>query len=536
MPDAVVIGAGHNGLVAANILADEGWEVVVLEAAGAPGGAVKTGEITLPGFHHDLFSAFYPLAAASPVIGSLALEQHGLVWRHAPLVLAHALPNGTAVAISRDLEQTAASLDADHPGDGDRWRQMFAKWQHMRRPLLDSFLRPFPPLRPATRLAAALGPLEMVRFARQMVLPVRRLGEELFSGLGAPLLLAGNALHADIAPDAAGSAAFGWLLSCLAQDVGFPVPEGGAGRLIAALVARLQARDGQVYCNRPVAQVVVRRGRAVAVRTVAGEEIDVRKAVLAAVSAPALYLDLVEAGHMPPGVIADIRRFQWDPSTVKIDWALSAPVPWRAEALREAGTVHVADDLDNAVEHAAEMAMRRLPSRPFLLFGQQAKADPTRAPSGADTAWAYTHVPRTIKADGAGVLETGEGRWLDGFVERMEGRVEELAPGFRERIIGRHVFSPDSLEAANTNLDLGAINGGTAQLHQQLMFRPVPGWGRPETPISRLYLASSSAHPGGGVHGAPGANAARAALLGAPGLRSVLLGRGKFADRLGRRG
>jgi phytoene dehydrogenase-like protein len=533
VPDAVVIGGGHNGLVAANILADQGWEVVVLEAAGAPGGAVKTGEITVPGYHHDLFSAFYPLAAASPVLSSLALEEYGLVWRHAPLVLAHALPNGEAVAVSRDLEETAASLDAHHRGDGDSWRQMFAKWQQMRRPLLDSLLSPFPPLRPATKLAALLGPLEMVRFARQMVLPVRRFGEEQFGGLGARLLLAGNALHADIAPDTAGSAAFGWLLSCLAQDVGFPVPEGGAGRLIAALVARLQARDGQVHCGRAVAQVVVRRGRAVAVRTAAGEEIDVRRAVLAAVSAPALYLDLVESGHMPAAVLADIRRFQWDPSTVKIDWALSEPVPWEAAALRDAGTVHVADDLDNAVEYSAEIAMRRLPSRPFLLFGQQAKADPTRAPSGADTAWAYTHVPRNISKDGAGLLETDEGRWLDGFVERMEERVEELAPGFRERIVGRHVFSPESMQDANANLDRGAINGGTAQLHQQLIFRPVPGWGRAETPISRLYLASSSAHPGGGVHGAPGANAARAALMAGAGLRSVVLGRGRLGERLG---
>ena len=534
MPDAVVIGAGHNGLVAANILADEGWDVVVLEATAAPGGAVRTGEITVPGFHHDLFSAFYPLAAASPVLAPLALDQYGLVWRHAPLVVAHALPNGKAVAVSRDLDQTAASLDADHPGDGDRWRQMFAKWRRIRQPLMDAFLRPFPPLRPATRLAAALGPAEMVRFARQMVLPVTRLGEELFEGSGAPLLLAGNALHADIAPDAAGSAVFGWLLSCLAQDVGFPVPEGGAGRLIAALVGRLRARDGQVHFNRPVAQVVVRRGRAVAVRTAAGDEIDVRKAVLAAVSAPALYLDLVDSGHMAADVLADVRRFQWDPATVKVDWALSAGVPWKAAALGDAGTIHVADDLDNAVEHAAEMAMKRLPSRPFLIFGQQAKADPTRAPSGADTAWAYTHVPRTIRTDGAGVLNPEGERWLDGFVERMEDRVEELAPGFRERIVGRHVFSPASLERTNANLHGGAINGGTAQLHQQLMFRPVPGWGRPETPIARLYLASSSAHPGGGVHGAPGANAARAALLAGPAVRSVALGRGKVGDRFRR--
>ena len=348
---------------------------------------------------------------------------------------------------------------------------------------------------------------------------------------GAALLLAGCALHADIPPDAAGSGAFGWLLSCLAQDVGFPVPEGGAGRLIDALVSRLQARDGQVQCSRPAAEVVVRRGRAVAVRTAGGDEIDSRRAVLAAVAAPTLYLHLVEAGHLPEGLLADIGRFQWDPSTVKVDWALSGGVPWEAAELRDAGTVHVADDLDNVVEHGAELVMRRLPSRPCLVFGQQANADPTRAPAGADTAWAYTHVPRMVRSDGAGVLDTRGEEWLSGFVERVEGRVEELAPGFRKRIVGRHVFSPSSLERADAGLNCGAINGGTAQVHQQLVFRPVPGWARAETPVSRLYLASSSAHPGGGVHGAPGANAARAALLAAPAARSVLFGRGRLAGR-----
>jgi phytoene dehydrogenase-like protein len=283
-----------------------------------------------------------------------------------------------------------------------------------------------------------------------------------------------------------------------------------------------------VQCDLPVIEVVVRGGRAVAVRTSTGETIDAERAVLADVAAPALYGGLVGRDHLPPSFLKDLTRFQWDMSTVKVDWALEGLVPWNAPEARQAGTVHIADDFDNLTEFAATIAMGRLPARPFLLFGQQSLADPSRSPAGTETAWAYTHVPRSIKGDAAGVLPTDDtsSRWLEGFVDRMEQRVEALAPGFRKLIRGRHVFSPSSMEEADSNLVAGAINGGTSQLHQQLVFRPVPGAGRPETPIAGLYLASAAAHPGGGVHGAAGANAARAALLPAPRARAALFGRG----------
>lgn len=533
MPDAIVVGAGHNGLVAANILADHGWEVLVLESAASPGGAVRTEELIRPGYRHDLFSAFYPLAAASPVISSLALEENGLSWCRAPRALAQPLPGGRSVSISESLDTTADSLEREAAGDGAAWRAMLDRFDRLDAPLLGALLTPFPPVRDGIALLRRLGTTEALRLVRDLLLPVRRMGEEWFSGEGAALLLAGSASHTDLSPESAASGAFGWLLCCLAQRVGFPVPQGGAGALVDALERRLRARGGEVQCGREVAEVIVRRGSAVGVRTRDGDEVTARRAVLAAVSAPSLYLSLVDKGHLPASVLDDARRFQWDSSTVKVDWALDGAVPWRSEEVRLAGTVHVADTLDELTQHFASLAMEQLPARPFLVFGQQATADPTRAPAGKETAWAYTHVPRRVRRDGAGELPIGGEEWLDGFVERIEARIEEHAPGFRDLILGRHVFSPSGIEASDASLSAGAINGGTAQPHQQLVFRPIPGFGRAETPIAGLYLASSSAHPGGGVHGAPGANAARAALLRLPRLRAATIGRGGRAVLVG---
>ena len=530
MSDAVVIGAGPNGLVAANQLVDAGWSVVLLEAQAEPGGAVRTGELTVPGFRHDLFSAFYPLAAASPVIQQMGLEDHGLRWRHAPVVLAHPLPDGRCATLSTDIDATAEALESFAPGDGDAWRDMFDGWMRVADQLLAAIFQPFPPVASAARIVGRLGALGTLRLARHAVLPVRRMAEELFSGEGGGLLLGGNALHADLCPEAAGSGMFGWLLSCLGQQFGFPVPEGGAGMLSAALARRFVSLGGSLHCSTAVAEVVIRRGRAIGVRTGSGETFNAKRAVIADVAAPVLYADLVGYQHLSTPMVKDLSRFQWDMSTIKIDWALDAPVPWDAPGAREAGTVHIADDFDNFTEFAAHIAMGQLPARPFLLFGQQSRADPTRSPPGTETAWAYTHIPRRLRGDAAGQLRVdgGDPTWVEGFVERMESRVEALAPGFQSLIKARHVFTPSDLQAADRNLDGGAINGGTAQIHQELVFRPVPGAGRPETPIVGLYLASASGHPGGGVHGGPGANAARAALMPAARSRSALVGRGSF--------
>lgn len=532
--DAVVIGAGPNGLVGANRLADAGWSVTVLEAAPEPGGTVRSGELTVPGFRHDLFSAFYPLAVAAPPLRALRLEDHGLRWRRAPLVLAQALADGRSVAISTDVDVTAASVDRFAAGDGEAWLALYRHWRSIGDPFVDALFRPFPPVRPAARLLGSLGPTGALRFARQLLLPVRRMAEELFAGEGGGLLLGGSALHTDLSPESAGSGLYGWLLCCLGQEHGFPVPEGGASGLTDALVQRLATRGGTVRCGCTVVGVVVRRGRAVGVRTADGEVVEARRAVLADVPAPSLYGGLVPPADLPQGLLADLRRFQWDLGTVKVDWALDGPIPWLSEEARRAGTVHVADDFDNLTEFAAHIAMRLLPARPFLVVGQQSVSDPTRSPPGTDTAWAYSHVPRDVRHDAAGVIgcSGAPASWAEAYADRMEARIEERAPGFTARIRARHVFSPSGLEAANANLVGGAVNGGTSQLHQQLLLRPVPGFGRAETPIAGLYLASASAHPGGGVHGAAGANAARAALLPARRPRAWVLGRG----RIGRRG
>jgi phytoene dehydrogenase-like protein len=517
--DAIVIGAGQNGLVAANLLADRGWSVLVLEAEDAPGGAVKSGEITEPGFTSDLFSSFYPLAAASPVRQRLKLEEHGLRWRRSPLAVAHPQPDGACPVISSDLEESAASLERFAPGDGQAWRDLYAYWERAGGPFMDALLHPFPPLRGGLRMAAALGPRGLVEFGRFSVLPVRRLAEERFSGEGGGWLLAGNALHADFTPDSAGAGLFGWVLCGLGQQYGFPAAEGGSGRLTEALVRRLRAHGGELRCGARVTQVLVRGGRACGVRTGEGDELGA-DAVLASVVAPKLYRDLVGEEHLPAGSMGHVRRFQFDNATVKVDWSLDGPIPWVADDARRAGTIHVADGMDDLTRTTSQLSRGLIPDRPFLVMGQYSMVDPTRQPPGKDTAWAYTHVPQQVKGDAGGDL-TGswDERETADIAARVEAEIERRAPGFGALIRARHVFTPPRLEAANSNLVGGAVNQGTAQIHQQLIFRPVPGLGRAETPVRGLYLAGASAHPGGGVHGAAGANAARAAWLRGLGTR-----------------
>jgi phytoene dehydrogenase-like protein len=263
-----------------------------------------------------------------------------------------------------------------------------------------------------------------------------------------------------------------------------------------------------------VANIDVEGGRAIGVRGADGAQVRARKAVVADVGAPQLYLSLLAEAVVPPRVLREIGRFQYDAGTVKVDWALRDTIPWMDPAVGRAGTVHVADSVDQLSRFGYELATAQIPAEPFLLVGQMTTTDPTRSPPGTESAWAYTHVPGAPRSDagGEGIDGTWSSRSTERFVERIEARVERLAPGFRDRIIARHVLTPPAMEAMDANLVHGAINGGTAQVHQQLVFRPGSGLGRSETPVTGLFLASASAHPGGGVHGAPGANAARAAL------------------------
>ena len=511
--DAVVIGAGHNGLVAANRLADAGWDVVVLEAGPEPGGAVRDAELTAPGFRTDVFSAFYPMTAASPVIARLRLHESGLRWSHAPNVLAHLRTGRPAAVLHRDSTRTAKDLEHEASGDGDAWLALQAQWDRIGTAMLRTLLAPVPPVRAAVGLVAAAR-LQLLDLARMAVLPVRRLAAERFRGDAPGLLLAGNALHADVTPEAAPSALLGWMLVGLAQSVGFPVPVGGAGEISRALVRRFECRGGVVRCRTSVSRIHVDGDRATGVEA-GGATIMARRAVVAACDAQVLYDRLLGSDRLPPAFAAGLRRFERASSTVKVNWAVNGLVPWADPTVAGTGTVHIAESLDELTMTAAHLATGQVPSHPFLLVGQMTTSDPTRSPAGTESLWAYTHVPQDIRGDASGELD-GSGRLgggdLERFVSRMEDRIEAHAPGFRDRVLARHVQGPADLEAANPSLIGGDISGGTSQLHQQLVFRPVPGWARPETPIAGLYLGSSSAHPGGSVHGACGDNAARAAL------------------------
>jgi len=509
--DAVVIGAGHNGLVAANRLADAGWNTLLLEAQAEVGGAVRSDRDVHPDFVSDTFSAFYPMSAASPVMRGLGLEDYGLRWSHAPGVLGHPRRDGPWAMLHRDVEITAELMEQTHPGDGAAWRARYRQWAAIGPQLVDALLAPIPPIRAGLKVAVRLPRVGGLAYLRSLLTPAAmQLGE--FGGDGARLLLAGNACHADIPLDAPGSGLIGLLLTMLGQTVGFPVPAGGAGELSAALRRRLEARGGMVVCQAPVSRIVVRGGRAVAVECL-DQQVRVRRAVLADVGAEQLYGGLVATAELPARVTRQMVEFRRDPATFKIDYALRGPVPWAVTPPYAPGTVHIADSYADMITYFGQLAAGTIPERPFLLIGQMTTADPTRSPAGTESMWVYTHIPQQVRADAGGSLT---GAWdaseAESFADRMQAMIERHAPGFGSSVIARRILTPADLESRDANLVGGSLNGGTASLDQQLIFRPIPGLGRAETPIRGLYLASASAHPGGSVHGACGMNAARAAL------------------------
>ncbi len=512
--DAVVIGAGPNGLVAANQLIDRGWSVVVVEAEPEPGGAVRSGEVLEAGFVTDRFSAFYPLSIVSPHIAGLALEDHGLRWAQAPTVLAHPRLDAPAAVLSRDLAVTAGSLERFAPGDGERWCALQSEWDDVEDDLIATLMAPFPPVRAGLRLVRHLGLANATELARRAAMPVRRLAEERFEGDGAGLLLAGSALHADVTPDSVLSGLLGWLLTGIAQRHGWPVPIGGAGELTAALVRRFDALGGVVMCDRRVVEITTDAGGASGVRTDTGEQFDARHAVVADVVAPKLYGELLAHDDVPAALGRRIGRYQPGSATFKVNWTLDGPIPWSDRSVVGAGTVHLASSMDELTMSAAQLSTGRLPSHPFVLLGQMTTADSTRSPAGTESVWAYTDVPQTVRGDAAGELPgLDSAAAVEAFADRLQDRIELHAPGFGRLVRRRSVQSPNDLERSDANLINGDKNLGTAQLHQQLIFRPTLGLGRAETAIPKLFLASASAHPGGGVHGACGAHAARAALV-----------------------
>lgn len=512
--DAVVIGSGPNGLVAANLLADAGWDVVVLETQADVGGAVHSDSSVQDGYIHDTFSSFYPLAAGSRTLQALGLERHGLEWVHAPSVVGTPFSDGSWAVLHRDRDDTAAGLDALAPGDGDAWLQMCHGWDRIGDQVVGALLSPFPPVKNGLGALAKLRSAGGLAFVRMLLAPARTVADQHFRGDGPKMLLAGNAAHADIAMDAPGSAVMGWLLIMLGQHLGYPVPKGGAGMLAQSMARRFQSGGGTIRTSTRATEVVVRDGRAVAVRTEHGDQIEARQAVVADVTAPSLYGDLVGWDNLPERFRRKMDRFEWDPGTVKVDWALDSQIPWTNGPTQTPGTVHLAETIDELATAQHQINNHQIPARPFMLVGQMASADPTRAPEGGEAVWAYTHVPHHTESDAGG--EGIRGAWdrddTERMADRMQRKIEEYAPGFGDRVTARRVLGPHEMQERNENLHGGALNGGTSNLQQELVFRPVPGLGRAETPIKNLYLGSASAHPGGGVHGACGSNAARAAL------------------------
>ncbi len=519
-----MIGAGPNGLAAAIRLAENGHPVTVLEAADRPGGAVRTEELTLPGFRHDTFSAVYPAGAASPVFARMPLERHGLRWIHPDPCYAHPLPGGGAVALYRDVERTAASLDAVRPGDGARWRAFVA-------PLLDSFdavratmLGAFPPIGGAAALVRDLGPVGAARFGTALAGSAQGLGHRLFEGDGSRAWLYGSAAHGDVPMTGAGSAAAAVYLNLMGHAVGWPSPAGGAERLTDALVGYLRERGGEVRMGALVVAIEAVHGRVTGVRIAGTDRIPGADRIAGGnrlLGADRIATDLVIADVMPhalaelagdalsPGYRALLRRYRYGPATVKVDWALDGPIPWEAPEARGAGTVHVAGD-DAELLRTLATGRHSLPDRPYLLVGQQSLADPSRAPAGKHTAWAYTRGPRT------GIDWSAE---VAPLVERMEAQVERFAPGFCDLILARHVMGPGELERRDRNLVGGDVGGGSYRL-RQVVFRPVPRLSPYRTPLRGMYLGSAAAFPGGAVHGVPGDAAALTALADARSLRS----------------
>jgi len=494
--DAVVIGAGPNGLVGAATLARQGWKVLVLEAQARPGGALYSEPLTVPGYLHDVGAAFFPFADDSPAFRYLDLTGAGLRWANAPLESCHPAPDGTSVAISRDLEQTVASFGIDGPA----WRRLGAWQQAMGDRLATALLAPLPGLQPAWRL----GFWNLLHLARAGLTTTAGFARRWFKTEAARRVIPGLALHVDLGPEDFAGTGLGLVLALLASRSGFRIPLGGARSITDALLARLREAGGQIQLGARVERILVRGRRAVAVRTESGEEIAVKRAVLADVGAPALFRQLLQGNEVGWWIDQQIRRFRYGWGTFKMDWALSGPVPWTEPEARSSAVIHAGDSIDDLSAFTRQVRAGQLPDNPYLVIGQQSLVDPSRAPAGGHTLWAYSRVPSHL-----------EGGWAsrrEAFADRIEERIEGLAPGFRQLIRGQYIAAPPDLEAMDENLVGGDLGGGSAHFDHQLFLRPAFPYFRYRTPVRGVYLASASAHPGAGVHGACGFNAAQRAL------------------------
>lgn len=465
--DAVVVGSGPNGLATAVALARAGRKVLVLEANETPGGGASSAELTLPGFVHDVCSSVHPLGAASPFFRRLPLTAHGLTWVEPPAALAHPFDDGTAALLERSTAATAARLGRD----GGAYRALMdpfvARWRQLYAGVLGPLLR------------LPRHPLLLARFGLPALLPATVLARALFRGRDARALFAGIAAHATLPLTRPPSAAFGLILGVAGHAVGWPLARGGSASIAAALVSYLRALGGEV---------------------VTGARVD---ALDALPRARTVLLDLtprqvlrLAGDRLPEDYRKRLQHFQYGLGTFKVDWALDGPIPWRAPECARAATVHLGGTLDELVASRRAEWAGRPAEGPFVILVQPTLFDPSRAPAGKQIAWAYCHLPNGGTAD---------------MTARIEAQVERFAPGFRERILGRHTMGPAALARHNANLIGGDINGGEATLWQ-LVCRPAARLVPYTTPLPNLYLCSSSTPPGGGVHGMCGYHAAQAAL------------------------
>jgi len=460
-----VVGSGPNGLAAAITLARAGRSVLVLEAAGTVGGGVRSAELTLPGFLHDVCSAVHPLAASSPCFRQLPLADHGLELVHPAAPLAHPLDDGTAVMLERSVDETAAGLGRD----AEAYQKLMAPLVE-RGDQLEPFLLgpgPFPRHPLAAARFAVLGLRSAVGLASR------------FEGERARALFAGLAAHSMLNLYRMPTASFGLVLALLAHRHGWPVVRGGSQKLADALGSYLRSLGGEIETGRHVDSL---------------DELPPSDLTMLDVT-PRQVLRI--AGHRLPGrYLRALRRYRYGPGVFKVDWALDGPVPWRAEECLRAGTVHLGGTLEEIAASEDAVWRGEAPERPYVLAAQQSLFDETRAPDGKHTLWAYCHVPNGSRVD---------------MTERIEAQVERFAPGFREQILDRSVRGPAEIERENENYVGGDINGGVQDL-RQLYTRPAIRLNPYSTPIEGAYICSSSTPPGGGVHGLCGYYAARSAL------------------------
>jgi phytoene dehydrogenase-like protein len=470
MKRAVVIGSGPNGLAAAITLAQAGLEVEMHEAEAQLGGGLRSAELTLPGFVHDVCSSVHPLGLGSPVFRKLELD---VDWVQPDAPAAHPLDDGTAVLLEHSLLATATGLGAD----GDAYRELAGplvdRWQEVERVLLGPF--PVSP-RAVLRLGERLGARGLLAALRAALSSARSLAEERFAEQRTRAWFAGHAAHSLLPLERRPSAGFGLALAVLGHVVGWPFPRGGSQRLADALAAKLQEVGGEIRTSSPV------------------DSLPQADLVLADVVPRELLR--VAGGRLTERYARGLRSYRHGPGAFKLDWALDGPIPWRAPECRRAGTVHLGGSLDE-ISASEWGAWRGRPvERPFVLLAQTSLFDPTRAPAGKHTAWAYCHVPNGSSED---------------MTDRIEAQVERFAPGFGELVLARHAMGPAELEAHNRNLVGGDLNAGAMDLGQ-LFFRPVRKLVPYRTPLRGVYLCSAATPPGGGVHGMCGYSAARVAL------------------------